>query len=231
MDGNGQESVKERKAKGSEIATGIVGSICLFAVAYFLLSSNHGIWATLVLLFGLGVLAHGFISRNTAACPNCKHQFDDVDSVDRWILCPSCEKYLEIKTAETGLPSKLEIIDDNYICEDLIFNVKVPRGNYFPMWPTGCCICGKPTEGRGVTEHKLVSHGTVAVQTMKFSVDDIPYCREHYIEYSEKNSVGVRLIPRFPDSKRLISPEDGGPHVLAFRSYKYFRAFRALNGW
>src|SRR5437879_2956263 len=70
------ETVKKRKAKGSEIAADVVFSICLFAGAYFLFDAEHRIWGALVLLFGLYALAQAFSKkeitpRSKVSCAKC----------------------------------------------------------------------------------------------------------------------------------------------------------------
>jgi hypothetical protein len=232
-------TVEKRKATSTEIIGGVIGSLLLFVVAYFLFDADHGIWGALAAVVGVGVLIHAFGAKQTAACPNCKHQFDEIsDMDDRWLFCPACEKYSEIEAADAvsaGSSRRLEIINDNYICEDFIFQVKVPRSDYFPKWPPGCCVCGKQAGKRGVAKHTFVNRGGSAViqtvQMLKFEVSGIPYCEEHYLQCSEKTRVGVSLVQRSDDSKWLIKPEEGDMHVLAFQSYRYFRAFRALNRW
>jgi hypothetical protein len=221
-------TIKTRKSTPGEILGGVFGSIVLFTIAYFLVEADLGIWAILVALVGVGVFINIFLGGETAPCPNCKHQFKKIDTLDRWFLCPACEKYME-RTEESR--SQLQMIEDDYICEDLIFMVKVPRGNYFPKWPPGCCICGKEKYKTGIAENTLISRGSTTYTTMKFSVSGIPYCEKHYIAYSERGERGVGLHERPTHSKMLVNPEEGDAHVMNFRSYKYFRAFRALNHW
>jgi len=230
---------EKRKATSAEIVGGVIGSLLLFIVAYFLFDSDNGIWGALAAIVGVGILIRAFIHKQTAACPNCKHQFDKISDFDQWRLCPSCEKYLLIKIGHGGAPSQLKLFDvqDDYVLDHasdpaLIFQVKVPRGNYFPKWPAGCCVCGKEANRKGFSKDVFAGQTSHTTFTRTDTVvSGIPYCEEHYAEFSEKRAEGVRLIKRLDESKLLIKPEEGGPHVLAFRSYKYFKAFRELNGW
>ena len=221
-------TIKQRKSTPGEIIGGVLGTIVLFVVAYFLIQADHGVWAILFFLAGVLVFINSFLKKETATCPNCNHQFNKIDTLDRWFLCPACEKYMERKEESRN---QLQMIEDDYICEDLIFMVKVPQGNYFPKWPPGCCICGTETYETGIAKNTLVSRGSTTHTTMKFAISGIPYCEKHYIAYSKQGERGVGLHERPTHSKMLIKPEEGDAHVINFRSYKYFKAFRALNHW
>jgi len=119
-------TIKNRKSTPGEIIGSVLGSIILLIIAYFLVDADHafGSWLPRRIV----VFINAFSRKETASCPNCKHQFDNIDTFDRWFLCPACEKYLERKPDSRA---QLEMIEDDYICEDLIFKVKCPGETIF----------------------------------------------------------------------------------------------------
>jgi hypothetical protein len=223
-------TIGKRKAAPNEIMTNAIISLLIFAGAYFLFSTEHQAWALVVGLVGAWVFYEGFSERETATCPHCKGQLPAFDSVaNSGLLCPSCKKVLAVTPWEigTGKPGTVRVLADDYVGEDFLFQVKIPDGNYFPMWPSGCCVCGLPATQKGEASHFLNRPNL----KKRFTVSDVPYCEKHYAEFTAKKAVGVALFERNSDSKLILNPDKGGFHVLAFRSNKYFQAFKALNKW
>jgi hypothetical protein len=178
------------------------------------------------------------ISRNLlgigkAPCPNCGQEIKFIPprpavKFRPFVLCGSCSEYQEI--SKDGF---LESIGEDRISDEPCFVMSLPWNDLdrcapaplFKMpslfgkseirevpavWPSGCCICGKEATTRDARSVEFQNHaGNKWFITIRIS--GVPYCEDH------KKMTGVEI-------------QDSEP-VLRFRSFRYYKAFRAVNSW
>ena len=184
--------------------------------------------------------------RGRQACPVCSGPVDTVlTSSD--MLCKGCDTYLE------AAEGKLRPIPDDRVYERHVFGAPTPwtdlRAVTFPTikfssddyisdlimtkkagvrvlnahWPSGCCICGKPSSRLERRTRVIVfpaGQGVLNVRDQEVTLvaDGIPHCNEH--------TGGVE----FDRIDFAITGSDPG-FGLVFRSLFYRNAFRKLNPW
>lgn len=160
----------------------------------------------LLVFAGIGGLAGMWMTggAGTVACPVCQHPIDVLHiSEHRVIPCPSCGTYLE------GAEHMAPVADDK-IADLPAFHAPLPA---HIDWPDGCPVCRKPAT-RTVRVEGTSDAGALAGLMLPVSfhrVDrlDVPHCDEH------DNGASLRIT-------------DAGT-VISFRSYSYWRDFRANN--
>ena len=166
-----------------------------------------------LLVWGYGTGTAGF-----ATCPHCGKTIDHIDPKKQAaVLCAHCMEY------STGTDGMLDVTPDNYVANLPVFGAHLPNQL---RWPEGCCVCEQPATR--MIESKLVDErpgspgrdlavGVASLGILK-AVDrttytiQTPHCSEH--------KGGAELL------------EPSGidfPVAIAFRSYPYYKKFRAAN--
>jgi hypothetical protein len=213
---------------------------CLLGLTVILFLNDQVFWS--VVSLGGGILMLTIPSRiDSATCPACRGKIAGLPAFTSYFECKSCNSPLWNRKKD----KRIEQADESFVANEPFFKWVLPWNGFdLPgvteaygvvevlsmkttgterldaKWPDGCCVCGAAVDHRQDISKKFrVTPGGGMIRStisrdVNVLVNDIPYCSIH--------ANGIEL--------RIGANDFGASNgFLAFRSLRYFRAFRQLN--
>ena len=211
-----QSGTRITRSWGSTLAAcGVGAGLC--GLAYFLVKSEHPVWATLSGIGALFLIFAGVSLSGTADCPTCARPLGKLSlmSMGSFCRCPHCHSY-----ARDG-GGWLRVVEDDCIAPEPAFSIYLPPDDF--ILPQLCCVCGRQatrkeelslqlrsTSGAGFTEKEI--HASLRA----------PHCDQH--------KGGARLTRETKETTTLFSQLGPVTTVLKVRSYAFYLEFCRRNG-
>ena len=184
------------------------------AGAALLWPRGYGYWALGAALAGLAVAAGVFLSSGVAPCPSCGGEIAPLGfGENRYVRCPACGGYAE------GEGGAIWPIEPDRTAERPEF--ALPLRDRWKLPPL-CCICGEEAvRTERVTIRRASTRGSPTSARLPNLTIEAPHCALH---------AGGAALDGEASREFSVEAMKGYLTVLRVCSYRFYRAFRELNG-
>ena len=175
---------------------------------------GYGYWALGAALAGAAVAAGVFLSSGAAPCPSCGGEIAPLGfGENRYVRCPACGGYSE------GEGGAIWAIEPDRVAGRPEF--AIPLAGAWRL-PGLCCACGEEAvRTERITIRRAFTRGSPTSPRLPNLTIEAPHCARH---------TGGAALDGEASREFSVEAMKGYLTVLRVRSYRFYRAFRELNG-